>query len=780
MRRERLLPLLFVAVALLVFRGSILFGRVEVPCNPNRWLPWRLHATPEEISPPAVNTDSPLAYYPRRVFATERMRAGDLPLWDPYTFAGQPFLANFQSGLLYPVNLVLYAVEPARAMGWFLFIHLALAGVFFYRCARSFGLAPGPAAAGALVFELNPFFLTRLGHPTFVATGAWLPLAVHAASRLVRKPTAGSAAYLAVVLALAALAGFPQTLIHIGYAVAIYLLVALASPEAPRARLLLFSGAAVLLAAGLAAFQLLPTAEFLRHSTRDPLDLPSFLSGTHHPAMLLRSIVPDFFGNPMRENLWSTLFTRGNGLFHQNYVSTLNYFGILPLAVGLYGMLRGRSRLFLIGLFLLPLLVVWGTPFANVAFHLPGSRFSRPDRLILLPLFASSLAFAIGLERILAEPKRLPRMVAGVLAGILLLAAGAALFREPLVRAFLDGRAPVVADVAQLSQQAVPVSSMTRTAGLSALTTAALAAASILLLLFRARIGGRAFLAAAALLAAADLFLFHERFRLDLPRDSFFRETPEIARMQEELGPFGRLARFGPGATDLLPPATASLYGIQDVGGINAINLERYRRFLEAIEPGLYGYRRYRPFHRPASLESPLVRLLGARAWAVDEKGNALSLPGGKPLPRASLHFSWESLPEKEILRRLAGPAFDPAASLYLEGEVPDPPGRAAGGTATIERYEPDRVVVRARSDAPAFLLLADAWYPGWRAEVDGREAPIYRADYAFRAVYVGAGEHVVDFRYRPWSFRAGAVLSFASVGILIVLFLKCRERKAA
>ncbi|RPJ42129.1 MAG: hypothetical protein EHM19_10890, partial [Candidatus Latescibacterota bacterium] len=149
MRRERLLPLLFVAVALLVFRGSILFGRVEVPCNPNRWLPWRLHATPEEISPPAVNTDSPLAYYPRRVFATERMRAGDLPLWDPYTFAGQPFLANFQSGLLYPVNLVLYAVEPARAMGWFLFIHLALAGVFFYRCARSFGLAPGPAAAGA-------------------------------------------------------------------------------------------------------------------------------------------------------------------------------------------------------------------------------------------------------------------------------------------------------------------------------------------------------------------------------------------------------------------------------------------------------------------------------------------------------------------------------------------------------------------------------------------------------------------------------------------------------
>jgi hypothetical protein len=779
MHRHRLLPLLFAAVALFVFRGSILFGRVEIPCNPNRWLPWRTHATPAEIAPPAVNSDAPLAYYPRRVFATERMRSGDLPLWDPTTFAGQPFLANFQSALLYPVNLALYFVDPARAMGWFLFVHLVLAALFFYRCARSFGLAPGPAAAGALLFELNPFFMTRLGHPTFVATAAWLPLAIYAAGRLVRKPGARSTAFLGGVLALAALAGFPQTLIHIGYAVGFFLLSALVLREGPRGRLVLLSAAGALLAACLAAFQLIPTAEFLFHSTRDALDLPSFLSGTHHPAMLARVIVPDFFGNPMRENLWSTVFHTGNGLFHQNYVSTLDYFGVLPLAVGLYGIVRGRRRVFLIGLFVLPLLVLAGTPVANAAFHLPGFRFSRPDRLILLPLFASALGFSFGMERLLRESRRVPRPVAGVLIAFLVLASGAAVFREPLVLAFLGNRAPVSEGVVRLPEPLL-LDSLTRTLLASALTTAALAALSLLLLFLRPRLPSRAFVAGAMLLAGADLLVFHERFQLDLPREALFRGAPEIDRIRADLGPYGRLARFGPAASDLLPPATASLYGIHDIGGINAINLERYRRFLEAVEPGLYSYRRYRPFYRPESVVSPLVRLLGARVYAIDEGGKLLPLGGEVPLRRVSLHWTWEVREEDEILRRLRDPAFDPEGFLYVEGDAPSPPSVRGTGSASIERYEPDRVIVRTKADAPAFLLLADAWYPGWRATVDGADAPLYRADYLLRAVHVDAGEHVVDFRYRPGSFRAGVCLSLLALAVSFVLVMKGRTGRNA
>ncbi|MBN1825289.1 MAG: YfhO family protein [Candidatus Eisenbacteria bacterium] len=768
MKARRFIVLIFLGVALLFFREAAFRDRVEIPCNPNRWEPWRRHATAEEIAPPAVNTDCALAYYPRRVFATTWMRRGELPLWDPTTFCGQPFLADFQSSLLYPVNLALYAMEPMRAMGWFLIIHFVLGGWFAYRAARSFGVGRGGSIAAAVAFELNPFFLTRTGHPTFVATAAWLPMAVFAANRLVRKPGARQAALLAASLALAATAGFPQTLIHVYYAVAWLLFAAWALREGERpGRVLAAGAAAVVLSFALAAFQLLPTAEFLRHSTRDPVDTATFLSGTHHPFMLLRALVPDLFGNPMQENLWSPLFQRGNGLFRQNYVSTLNYFGVLPLVLGLYGIVRGRRRFFLGGLFLLPLLVIWGTPAANLAFHLPGFRFSRPDRLILLPLFAASLGFGMGVDRLARGERGIPRALLAGLVAILLAAAAAALAPEEIIRALSGGR--------------VPPGPVAGTARASGVTTALFALLGIGLVLFRGRIGRRGFLAGAALLAGADLFLFGSRFHLTLPAESTFRETPEIRAIRGELGGEGRLVRFGVAARDFLPPATASLYGIDDTAGINALNLDRYRRLWERVEPGLYSYRRYLPLQRLESLDSPILRLVGGRVWTLRADGAPAPLRTVEPLPRATMHFRWETLPPERILERIGRPGFDPADTLFLEEESPHSPPLVAGervADTRIERYEPDRVTVRARTPEPAFLLLADAWYPGWTATVDGEAARVYRADYAFRGVHVPAGEHVIDFRYRPASFRAGAGVSAAAVLLTASLAVLGRKRR--
>jgi hypothetical protein len=155
-----------------------------------------------------------------------------------------------------------------------------------------------------------------------------------------------------------------------------------------------------------------------------------------------------------------------------------------------------------------------------------------------------------------------------------------------------------------------------------------------------------------------------------------------------------------------------------------------------------------------------------------------LSIPGKEPLPRATLHGSWETLAGEEILRRLADPAFDPAGALLLEEPAPPAPGREARGAASIERYDPDRVVVRASVEGDAFLLLADAWYPGWRVSVDGAPAKLYRADYAFRGVFLGPGEHVVDFRFEPRSFRVGAAVSCLSLGGTVLLLIKGHGRK--
>jgi uncharacterized membrane protein YfhO len=75
---------------------------------------------------------------------------------------------------------------------------------------------------------------------------------------------------------------------------------------------------------------------------------------------------------------------------------------------------------------------------------------------------------------------------------------------------------------------------------------------------------------------------------------------------------------------------------------------------------------------------------------------------------------------------------------------------------------------VRARASDRGLLVLADTWFPGWRARVDGRDAPIVRTDQLLRGVVIGAGRHTVEFTYVPWSWRAGWIVSLlAAIGLL-------------
>ena len=95
---------------------------------------------------------------------------------------------------------------------------------------------------------------------------------------------------------------------------------------------------------------------------------------------------------------------------------------------------------------------------------------------------------------------------------------------------------------------------------------------------------------------------------------------------------------------------------------------------------------------------------------------------------------------------------------------------RPSTATAVIEHYAPHRVVITAASDHPGYLVLTDTWFPGWTAHVDGRESPVERADYAFRAVRLEPGRHEVEFRYDPGSVRLGLALSVLALLAIVAL----------
>ena len=77
------------------------------------------------------------------------------------------------------------------------------------------------------------------------------------------------------------------------------------------------------------------------------------------------------------------------------------------------------------------------------------------------------------------------------------------------------------------------------------------------------------------------------------------------------------------------------------------------------------------------------------------------------------------------------------------------------------------------------YLVLTDAYYPGWVATVDGQPANIERADILFRAVKIPAGQHRVEFRYQPQSFIIGAAISIGTMVILICGWFIVRRRKS-
>jgi hypothetical protein len=142
--------------------------------------------------------------------------------------------------------------------------------------------------------------------------------------------------------------------------------------------------------------------------------------------------------------------------------------------------------------------------------------------------------------------------------------------------------------------------------------------------------------------------------------------------------------------------------------------------------------------------------LLGAaRRWSLVRPG---IWENAHALPRAFIVNDYEIHPDQSVLLQ-ALPGLEPALSVVLEEAprfaAPGKPVEASG--VEVLRHAPGDVEIVARLIRPGLLVLTDAFYPGWRAEVDGQRVRLLRADYVFRAVALGPGEHRIIFRYRPW-----------------------------
>jgi hypothetical protein len=145
-------------------------------------------------------------------------------------------------------------------------------------------------------------------------------------------------------------------------------------------------------------------------------------------------------------------------------------------------------------------------------------------------------------------------------------------------------------------------------------------------------------------------------------------------------------------------------------------------------------------------------------------------------LPRAFIVHQAEVVGgDDEAVTLMKDASFDPAATLVRLRRGTEPPGPFTAGEPSpneqveIISYRPEQVEITTKLDSPGWLVLTDAFYPGWQAAIDGQAADILQVNIMFRAVEVPAGEHRVVFEYRPRSFIAGMWISAAALVLLAV-----------
>jgi Bacterial membrane protein YfhO len=688
--------------------------------------------------------------YPGAVFLRDCLFRGELPLWNPDSHCGVPFLA--QMGTWYPPGWLALLLPLPWALNFSMLAHLFFGGAGMHRLARRWGLGELPAAFAAFAFVFNGVTLSCLLWGNYIASLAWLPwvvLAVTAAWRGGGRALAGAA----VAGAMQVLTATPElTLLTWLFLGGLWL----AEINSGAVKLWPSLGrlfAVVALAAGLTMVQMLPFYDLLRHSQRDPgsAEAAAWAMPGWGWANL---IVPLFHCYRGPQGNW---FQTGQE-FLQSY-----YPGAVVLALGLAGALLARSRrtLALAGMILFCWVMALGHDGffydrLRAVFPLVGiARF--PVKFAVLPAFLLPLLAAQGLERILQpESKRARRLFIAVVAGLAAFGAGLLLF----LRAF-----PYPND----EWHATALNTLERGAIL-------LAAAAVILGWNRApsRAAKIILLLALPALLVADAFRHSPRLVPTLPAGVMAPGMWEAAGRPP--------VRVGQGRVMLSPAAEARL-GYSDVADFQADFLGRrvaewYNLNLLDGVPKVAGAFTLRParfdfierklYHGagPAPGEGLLDFL--SVAWTTSPQNllEWVARPNGLPVITAGQAPKFAD--DAATWSGIAAKDFDPRAEVYLLASQRPLVSVTNRVDATVAnaKFANNRIAADVTASAPALVVLSQVNYHCWRAAVDGRPAPILTANLAFQALEVPAGTHHVELVYRDRQLVIGAVISLLSLAV--------------
>jgi hypothetical protein len=736
-----------------------------------------------------VGQDSATQFYPWYDYLGERLRACQVPAWNPYQFGGAPFAGDPQSGWMYvPAMLIFAALPLSFAVPTFIISHLLIAGGAIYLLARRLGLGPVGSLVAAIVYQLSGPVLGRsVCCPAAFEVATWAPVALLGAEIATRRrdwPGRVGGWVLsgfAVSQALAAWLGQGSyyLLLALGGFVFYRTVIApVVSGRNWRGRvidLVLHGGVILAVGFGLAAAAILPRLEYVARSNVAGGEY----GGDSEWAAQIGGVTPSM-------------------IMHRVLDPSLHYPGAVSIFLVLLVLTmprRWRAAPFFIvfGLTTLLLATPWQTP-VHQLFYTVLPRFEAlhlhwPERVAMVGFVAIALLAGAAVD--LAMRRRMP--LQRVAACVLALAGGV------ILSVLLGADVPVTPlALLGLTIWLLALSMTTANPTVRAVVPAVLVGviAVDLLLGFhgisqRAPYGGfhRIDLSAHYDDTKAARFIAARSAEEPARYIGFDPSQTAIADGQQVLY---RFQFADPETAALLVNNSGTLHDIEDAQGYNPVQPQRFVEYLTALNGHPQEYHDANIYF--GGVSSPLLDLLNIRyivtpATPTEAEPDLVTLDQLYPavyadrlvqvlenreaFPRAWIVHEARQVAEGEALPLLATGEVDARQVALLETTPPalEVPAYPAVEVVDITSERPEHVRIAADASAPGLLVLSAAWDPGWKAYVNGEPADLFVANHLFQAVAIPAGESVVELRYEPSSLTAGMVIS-GGVTLLVVAAL--------
>jgi hypothetical protein len=714
-------------------------------------------------------TDMISEAYQARSFAVQEVHAGrGLPHWNPFVYAGMPYLSILPYPVWYPTSLLYFVIDLHRAIGWAFVFHLFLAGLLAYALARELRMAPGAAAVVGVSYMFTGYIVSHLyaGQDGRMFAMQLTPALFLFAERAIARRRAHWFLWMGLVAALQVFTPHVQMMYFAAMGVGAFVVFRLAQvwrEDRAWKPIAILGGSflgAYLLAGLMTLVEVWPTLDIVQFTHRAERDYAYGSSWAMPVQESLAAVWPSFQG--YLDTYWGT----------NPFKLHTEYLGAVPVLLAILALAARRTARvwFFAGLALGGLFFAWGsaTPLHRVAWWLlPMMKsFRAPAMMYSIVALAVVVLAGYGAQALydrrdrLADGRHVAWKILGGLGIVWILlwlwAAGSPQafvgFWGGLLYGGLDPQRAALAERAVRGfVVGLGLFAAFWACGLAVAWTAA-----------RGRIAPVVACAVLAGIALVDLWRVGRDFYSTVPVAQVADGDAAVRFLQAQPGPFRVLQ-----LPDTYGPNDLMVFRIPSATGSQKFRL-RWWDDLVGEDMSRLGELTLWPLLNIQYVISNLP--LAIQGLDIVHQGSGPLVYRWPPAQGGAwvVHEARARRPDEPSAQPLLDPAFDAYRTAILEPGTA-PPALAAPSRPTRLRWDahdPDRLALEVDTSADGLLVLSEAYHPYWRATVDGRPAPVLQVDGALRGVPLPAGRHKVVLTFADPAVARGAWGS--AVGLLL------------